>query len=252
MTSTAETDANLPHQDENGLDERRSSSEETDFKDSAEEFGVHVTESEKDGDDSGTQKQRSDLEIEEISTGSELHAKKKTNGPGNSDTEPKKEGEKATGQKNVNSDDLEIAEKPISTQQMAINLGMESVKKTYRDIRNTIGHLPTELLTSERIDWAFWDRVMHDYHDTVIHEQSQLGHAVAAGIPEEVRGIVWQLVARLKNPQLEELYFHLKTEPSMHEKAIKRDLTRTSFYTNVDAANKAVELCNVIPRIPEL
>ncbi|KAM9899067.1 hypothetical protein OXX79_005942 [Metschnikowia pulcherrima] len=314
MTTPAEIDAKLPHQDENGPDERRSSSEETDFKDSAEEFGVHVSNLEKDGDDSGTQKQKSDLEIEEISTGSESHAKKKTNGHGKSDTEPKKEGKKATGQKNVSSDDSEIAEKPISvpqsensapnegtarsldgpqklpprtfipvflgtepstsipsaaaeassllearqseisitfdakdkTQQMAINSGMESVKKTYRDIRNTIGHLPTEMLTSERIDWAFWDRVMHDYHDTVVHEQSQLGHAVAAGIPEEVRGIVWQLVARSKNPQLEELYFHLKTEPSMHEKAIKRDLTRTSFYTNVDAANKAVELCNVI------
>lgn len=133
-----------------------------------------------------------------------------------------------------------------ASQQQAISTGVESVKKTYRDIRNTLGHLPNELLGSERIDWAIWDRVMDDYHEMVVNEQAQLSQAVAAGIPEEVRGIVWQLVAQSKNLQLEELYMHLKTEGSVHEKAIKRDLTRTSFYTNVDAANKALELYGVI------
>ncbi|GEQ70762.1 hypothetical protein JCM33374_g4441 [Metschnikowia sp. JCM 33374] len=133
-----------------------------------------------------------------------------------------------------------------ASSRQAISTGVESIKKTYRDIRNTIGHLPTELLGSDRIDWQLWDRVIDDYNDMVVHEETQLASAVAAGIPEEVRGIVWQLVARSKNLQLEELFMHLKTEPSIHEKAIKRDLTRTSFYTNIEAAKKAAELYSVI------
>ncbi|EGW32698.1 uncharacterized protein SPAPADRAFT_60056 [Spathaspora passalidarum NRRL Y-27907] len=67
-----------------------------------------------------------------------------------------------------------------------------------------------------------------------------------SGIPKEFRGIIWQLVSKSKNFQLEEFYLHLKSESSIHEKAIKRDLSRTSFFTNVEQVNKAQELFNVI------
>lgn len=133
------------------------------------------------------------------------------------------------------------------SQQASINTGIASVKKTFQQIKGTIGHLPPELLGgSGPIDWDLWTRVVEDYHDVVVNEEDQLLRAVAGGIPSEFRGIIWQLVARSKSLQLEELYMDLKTVPSIHEKAIKRDLTRTSFYTNVDAANKAGELFNVI------
>ncbi|ODV66068.1 RabGAP/TBC [Hyphopichia burtonii NRRL Y-1933] len=66
------------------------------------------------------------------------------------------------------------------------------------------------------------------------------------GIPKEFRGIVWQVIAKLKNFQLEEFYLQLKNETSIHEKSIKRDLTRTSFFTNVDQIKKTDELFNVI------
>ncbi|OBA22585.1 RabGAP/TBC [Metschnikowia bicuspidata var. bicuspidata NRRL YB-4993] len=131
-------------------------------------------------------------------------------------------------------------------QRRAISTGVESVRKTYRDIRSAIGHLPVELLRGEHVDWGLWDRVVEDYHDTVLHEQQQLARAVAGGIPEEVRGIVWQLVARSKSLPLEELFMHLKTEPCVHERAIKRDLTRTSFFAAVEAAGKARELYDVV------
>lgn len=132
-----------------------------------------------------------------------------------------------------------------ASQRSAIELGVASTKKIFNQIKSTIGQSP-ELLGGIEIDWAFWSRVVDDYDDLVRSEPQSVQRAVADGIPMEIRGIVWQLVSRSKNLQLEELYLHLKLEPSVHERAIKRDLSRTSFFTNVNAANKADELFNVI------
>lgn len=127
----------------------------------------------------------------------------------------------------------------------AIELGRQSITNTFNGIKATIGSAP-ELMGGVDIDWEFWGRVVEDYDELVKDEPQTVQRAVADGIPKEFRGIIWQLVSRSKNLQLEELYFHLKNETSVHERAIKRDLSRTSFFTNVNAANKADELFNVI------
>ena len=132
------------------------------------------------------------------------------------------------------------------SQQSAINSGSDSVKKTFQNIKSTIGHMSPELLGTEPIDWDFWSRVAENYDAVVQEDPELLLQMVARGIPKEFRGIIWQLVAKSKNLQLEELYLQMKNEASVHEKAIKRDLTRTSFFTNVDAVKKADELFNVI------
>lgn len=133
-----------------------------------------------------------------------------------------------------------------TAQQNAINSGKQSIRKTFNEIKATIGHMPPELLGGDPIDWEFWTRVVEDYDLVVQKDPDLLLNAVADGIPKEFRGIIWQLVARSKSLQLEELYMTLKSEPSIHERAIKRDLTRTSFFTSVDALNKGDELFNVI------
>lgn len=129
--------------------------------------------------------------------------------------------------------------------QQAIATGIRSIKNTFNEIRSTIDHMPAELVGGP-IDWNFWARVVENYNDVVEDEQPRLLDAVAKGIPKEFRGIVWQSVARSKSIAMEELYMHLKTEPSIHEKAIKRDLSRTSFFANVESVDKAGELFNVI------
>lgn len=131
-------------------------------------------------------------------------------------------------------------------QQSAIANGRDSIQKTFDNIKSTIGHMPAELLGSEPIDWDFWSRVTADYSGVVQENPQLLLLTVARGIPREFRGIVWQLVAQSKNLELEELYRQMKSEPLVHERAIKRDLTRTSFFANVDAVKKADELFNVI------
>lgn len=130
-------------------------------------------------------------------------------------------------------------------QQDAITTGIRSIKNTFNEIRSTIDHMPPELMGGP-IDWEFWGRVVENYNEVVENEQPELLEAVAKGVPKAFRGIVWQSVARSKSVDMEELYMHLKTESSIHEKAIKRDLTRTSFFTNVEAVDKAGELFNVI------
>lgn len=132
------------------------------------------------------------------------------------------------------------------SQKRAISLGVDSIKKTFQDIREAWGQQPVSAPNKNTIDWLLWGAVVDNYAQMVEHDPQQLAEAVGLGIPAEIRGMVWQLVARSKNLALEELFMHLKTEPSVHEKAIKRDLTRTSFYTNVEAAHKATELFNVI------
>ncbi|CCE88497.1 Piso0_002005 [Millerozyma farinosa CBS 7064] len=122
--------------------------------------------------------------------------------------------------------------------------GTENVKRTFNDIKETVGGVSGML--GYEIDWEFWTRVVNDYEDVLQNDLDQLNDYISKGIPKEFRGIVWQVISRSKNFQLEEFYYQLKSEPSIHEKSIRRDLTRTSFYTNVQQANKSEELFNVI------
>lgn len=125
-----------------------------------------------------------------------------------------------------------------------INLGTENIKKTFDNIKQTVGGFSE--MFEKKIDWEFWTRIVNNYEEVITNELDQLNALILQGIPREFRGIIWQLVARLKNFQMEEFYLQVKLEPSIHEKSIKRDLTRTLFYTNVEQVNKGTELYNVI------
>lgn len=126
----------------------------------------------------------------------------------------------------------------------SISSGTENIKKTFNDIKNTVGSFSD--MFAYKIDWEFWTKIVNEYEDVISNDSDHLDEMIMSGIPKEFRGIIWQLVAKLKNFQLEELYILLKSEPSVHEKSIKRDLSRTSFFTNVEQVNKGEELFNVI------
>ena len=124
----------------------------------------------------------------------------------------------------------------------SINSSAENIKKTFQDIKSIAGGFGDVF----EIDWEFWSLVVNDYDHVVNHELDKLNQCIISGIPKEFRGIIWQLVAKSKDSQLEDFYRQLKLESSIHEKGIKRDLTRTSFFTNVEAVSKSDELFNVI------
>ncbi|KAI5952233.1 GYP5 [Candida jiufengensis] len=129
-----------------------------------------------------------------------------------------------------------------SIAQKSIENGYENIKTTFNHIKNTVGTYQTEY----NIDWEFWTLVVDNYDFIVNNKSEQLNNLINQGIPKEIRGIIWQIVTKSKDSNLEDFYRSLKLETSIHEKAIKRDLTRTSFFTNLESADKANELFNVI------
>ncbi|KAJ7188204.1 rab-GTPase-TBC domain-containing protein [Mycena filopes] len=86
------------------------------------------------------------------------------------------------------------------------------------------------------IDWDFWGAVISDYQQFASERPEDLARAIAKGIPGTLRGMMWQLMAASKDPELESAYLKLLKEKSPHEKAITRDLGRTfphhDFFTD--------------------
>ncbi|PBK74353.1 RabGAP/TBC [Armillaria solidipes] len=102
---------------------------------------------------------------------------------------------------------------------------------------------------TEVIDWDFWGTVMSDYQQFASEEPEKLAQAIAKGIPGTLRGMMWQLMAASKDPELESTYLKLLKETSPHEKAITRDLGRTfphhDFFTDGDGIGQE-NLFNVL------
>lgn len=140
---------------------------------------------------------------------------------------------------------LKFEQKPAQTKE-SINSSAETFKKTFQDIKTIADGFGGSNVFGQTIDWDFWSNVVNDYDNVVNTQLDELNLKINSGIPKEFRGIIWQLVSKSKQNSMEDFYRQLKLESSIHEKAIKRDLTRTSFFTQVDAVNKSDELFNVI------
>ncbi|RDB25076.1 GTPase-activating protein GYP5 [Hypsizygus marmoreus] len=86
------------------------------------------------------------------------------------------------------------------------------------------------------IDWDFWGAVISDYQGFAAERPDELAEAIARGIPDTLRGMMWQHMAASKDPELEDTYLKLLKGTSVHEKAITRDLGRTfphhDFFTD--------------------
>ncbi|KAF9241597.1 rab-GTPase-TBC domain-containing protein [Melanogaster broomeanus] len=86
------------------------------------------------------------------------------------------------------------------------------------------------------IDWDFWGAVISDYQGYAAANPEKLAKAIERGIPDTLRGMMWQLMAASKDTELENTYLGLLKETSPHEKAITRDLGRTfphhEFFTD--------------------
>ncbi|KAK9477670.1 rab-GTPase-TBC domain-containing protein, partial [Lipomyces japonicus] len=84
------------------------------------------------------------------------------------------------------------------------------------------------------IDWQFWTALVADYANVARTHPAELAHAIQNGLPPPLRGTIWQLIASSKSLVLEDVYKSLLSETSVHEKSIRRDLSRTSFAKSVN------------------
>lgn len=108
--------------------------------------------------------------------------------------------------------------------------GNESIKKTFHEVKTGVEYTHNEELI-EKIDWEFWSNVVNDYENVVYQRDDELLGHITNGIPDELRGIIWQILCESKSSKIEEFYSNSRNEPTVYEKQIRRDLSRTSFVT---------------------
>lgn len=100
----------------------------------------------------------------------------------------------------------------------------------FKDIQNsfqTAKNMFTTQPDSDQIDWDFWGKVINDYENMIRLHPRQFTKNLHKGLPEPIRGMMWQLMANSKSESLEEEYLALLLRSSRHEKLIQRDLART-------------------------
>ncbi|CAO3599826.1 unnamed protein product [Absidia cylindrospora] len=93
-----------------------------------------------------------------------------------------------------------------------------------------------ELLVQEKkaqpgeYDWDFWHSMLMDTDKVMTTQRSALQDHISTGLPDRLRGYLWQLIAKSKNQavDLETIYWELLNETSVYDKLIQHDLD-TSF-----------------------
>ncbi|OAX42542.1 RabGAP/TBC [Rhizopogon vinicolor AM-OR11-026] len=114
----------------------------------------------------------------------------------------------------------------------------EGQQKLHEEFLRLHNERRAEATESEQgvIDWDFWGAVISDYQGFASSNPQGLAKAIEKGIPDTLRGMMWQLMAASKDTELEKTYLGLLKESSPHEKAITRDLGRTfphhDFFTD--------------------
>ncbi|KAF9979674.1 GTPase-activating protein [Mortierella antarctica] len=104
----------------------------------------------------------------------------------------------------------------------------QDTKKGDIEMDRALGHAKEESeSTGDDIDWDYWGALMHDYNGVVKKNPKQLTQMIQKGVPPALRGLIWQLLAKSKDGQLEATYAELLKSTSSHEKQIQRDMSRT-------------------------
>lgn len=64
--------------------------------------------------------------------------------------------------------------------------------------------------TAEPVDWDLWQAVVNEGPAAVARTSpEELNRAIASGIPQAIRGVIWQVLAQSKNDELESVYKEL-------------------------------------------
>jgi hypothetical protein len=64
--------------------------------------------------------------------------------------------------------------------------------------------------TAEPVDWDLWQSVVNEGPAAIARTSSEeLNHAISNGIPQVIRGVIWQVLAQSKNEELESMYKEL-------------------------------------------
>lgn len=91
------------------------------------------------------------------------------------------------------------------------------------------------------VDWDLWQSVVYEGPVAVNRTSGEeLGRAIASGIPQPIRGVVWQVLADSKNPDLEVMYKELVARGTDKDIGRPPPLARTATTTNSTVEKDAV------------
>ena len=78
------------------------------------------------------------------------------------------------------------------------------------EVHNEVEPVPAAISLStsaeDQIDWDLWQAVIEDPYKVVSTMPNELNQAIQAGIPQTIRGTVWQSMAQSKCTELEGIY----------------------------------------------
>lgn len=93
--------------------------------------------------------------------------------------------------------------------------------------KSGLGHARNESKEILLTDLELWTALVSDYTQTAIRLPILTSRKIRAGIPQPLRGLVWQAMSGARDTHLEGLYETLSAENTPFEKVIGRDLART-------------------------
>ncbi|KAJ2960502.1 hypothetical protein NQZ79_g4142 [Umbelopsis isabellina] len=76
-------------------------------------------------------------------------------------------------------------------------------------------------------DWEFWALCLSNFQHITRSQSRVLATNIQHGIPPSLRGMIWQMFSKSKDPVLENQYRDLLSRDSPYDKMIQRDLART-------------------------
>ncbi|KAG6042221.1 hypothetical protein E4U41_002564 [Claviceps citrina] len=84
-------------------------------------------------------------------------------------------------------------------------------------------------MPESHVDWDLWQSVVYEGPAAVARTSpEELNRAIATGIPNAIRGVIWQVLAQSKNDELEILYKHLVAQGTGKEKRNSGSTTASS------------------------
>jgi hypothetical protein len=123
-----------------------------------------------------------------------------------------KEGEAAVGLGIETQEAGEQALKTVATPIMSPTSPNPSVNINPNLAPGTVSGFSTSATDATvPIDWDFWQTVVNEGPQAVSRSSpEELAAAIASGVPQTIRGVIWQVLAGSKNDDLESVYFSLK------------------------------------------
>ncbi|CAG8652531.1 3154_t:CDS:2 [Cetraspora pellucida] len=80
---------------------------------------------------------------------------------------------------------------------------------------------------SDIVDLDFWSALIQDYTSVAAKTPHLLAAKLQQGLPQNLRGLIWQSMCQASSTYLETMYSQLLLESSPYDKIIQRDLART-------------------------